>query len=360
MGDAAMFEDVMFDREPLGLADELEDLTAAMAAIIRTDEQAGEGEEIFFGLSTPSEEIVEVRALVQDCRPADGGFEITVQVVAADKALRSLAEMALRGGNDSGGKQPIWGLGLKQMNNTYAVLVNSPAGVLTAPQVARIAELSAAGAGIIKMTHAQRVILLVGPDQLESTRQGLEEVGLRVGVLHKGVRNIRACCGALCRFAQGTNALALATAVDNRLFGLGTEFDVKIAISDCMRNCEESYCADIGLLGVKGDYTILVGGRGSQVPFRGMNLVSGIKAEAIPDAVKEIVDWYGNHAEKGERFWKLLQRLGAQTAATVDLEPLKQAFAVNSDGVDEVARLRDLLARQAGVKKLYAALSFCG
>lgn len=359
MGAGATFQDVMFDREPLGLAEEMENLAAAMEAVIITEEEAGEGEEIFFGLCTPSEEIVEVRALVQGCEAKDDGFAIRVKVVAADKAMKSVAEMALRGDAAEGGKQPIWGLGLKQMNNTYAVLVNSPAGVLTAPQLAKIAELSAAGAGIIKMTHAQRIILLVGADQLESTRAGLEEVGLRVGVLHKGIRNIRACCGALCRFAQNTNALELATAIDNKLFGKGTEFDVKIAISDCMRNCEESYCADIGLLGGKGSYSILVGGRGSQVPFRGINLIAGRLAADLPDNVLEIVDWYETHAEPGERFWKLLQRLGEEAVAGLDLSGIKAACEANGDGVDEATRLRDLLARQAGVKRMKADLSFC-
>lgn len=359
MGAEAIFKDVMFDREPLGLAETMENLTEALEAVIFTADEAGEGEEIFFGLCTSSEEIIEVRALVRSCTPHENGFRIGVSVVAADRALRGFAEATLRTKDQEVGRQPIWGLGLKQMNNTYAVLVNSPAGVLTAPQLARVSALSAAGAGLVKLTHAQRIILLVGAEQLGSTRAGLEEIGLRVGVLHKGIRNIRACCGALCRFAQNTNALDLAVAVDNRLFGLGTEFDVKIAISDCMRNCEESYCADIGLLGGKGEYTMLVGGRGSQMPFRGINLVAGLKAEDIPDAVHEVVDWYGRHAAKGERFWKLLQRLGRDSVEALDFSAVQSAFELNGDGVDEVARLRDMLARLAGAKKLRSELSFC-
>lgn len=361
MSASSTFTDVMFDREPLGLAEEMTKLTAPAIVTIQTDEEAEAGEEIYFGLAAPTEEIIEVKATVKSCAAAKNGFAILVEVTAVDSAQAGLAQQVLRGGNEpeSQGKQPIWGLGLKQMDGSYAVLINCPAGVFTAPQLARIAELSAKSSGIAKLTHAQRVILLVKSDQLESTKAGLEEVGLKVGVLHKGVRNVRACCGALCRFAQNTNALALAGEIDKALFGRGTEFDIKIAISDCLRNCEEAYCADIGLVGNKGMYSIVVGGRGSQIPFRAVQLVDSMMASQLPAAINEIIDWYESHAEPNERFWKVLQRLGESEAKGVDFTAIADAFKAAGDKVDEASRVRDLLARVAGSRRMRQELSFC-
>ena len=156
--------------------------------------------------------------------------------------------------------------------------------------------------------------------------------------MHHGIRNIRACSGALCRFCQQTNSLPLAQKVAERFFGRGTAFDIKIAISDCMRNCSESYCADIGLIGDKDTYTINIGGRGSQIPFRALRLISGVKPEEATDLIEKIVDWYTSNAREGERLHKLLHRLGSEQE--VDISLLQDTFAANSDGIDELPRIR--------------------
>ncbi len=351
------FEDVMFDTEPLELAEELTGLAEALDIIICTDEAAEAGAEIYFGIPAEIGEIIEVRGTVSDtAETGDDEYEITVNVTAVDAELKNIAIATLTGATaDTGSGQPLWAKGIKQQNNTYAILANSPGGMLTAEQLAVIARLSAAGAGAVKLTHAQRIVLLVNADQVEEAVQQLEAVGLNIGVLHHGIRNVRACSGPLCRFNQQTDSITLAQEVADRLFGRTTAFDIKIALSDCMRNCSECYCADIGLIAEKGTYKVVVGGRGSQVPFRALNLASGIKPEAAADFIEKIVDWYISTANDGERLHKLLLRLGSEDK--VNLTNLETEFAQYNDGVDEIARLTDQFTRSNGLKKLKAALN---
>jgi NAD(P)H-nitrite reductase large subunit len=154
----------------------------------------------------------------------------------------------------------------------------------------------------------------------------------------------------------GVDAINAAIAIDKRLFGRATNFDVKIAVSDCMRNCSESFCADIGVIGADGSYKLLVGGRGSRIPFRAVQAASGIKPAELPDAVVSIVDWYQKTAKPKERLWKTLERLGA-----ADLEGFDFAIELPenaADGIDELQRLKAHISRAAGAAILRRELGF--
>ncbi len=353
------FYEIMFDCDPLELAEEMVNLEEIINVIISTDEEAEIDDEIFFGLPTDIGEVIEIKAKVNTIKEVEEDlFELEVSVIAVDAALQKLAIDTLLGKVKKAAQgEPMWASGFKQQDSSYAILANSPGGILTAEQLAKIAELSAKGAGYVKLTHAQRVVLLMKADQLEMANEELISVGLNIGVMHHGIRNIRACCGSLCRFAQQTDGKPLSQELASRLYGRTTAFDIKIAISDCMRNCSESYCADIGAIAEKGTYKIVIGGRGSQIPFRALNLVSGIKPENLADAIEEIIEWYTTHADHGERLHKLLLRLGEDVE--IDLTSLDNSFAKFGDGVDETTRTQEQLKRTSGMMKLQEALSFC-
>ncbi len=353
MSKLPVFPDVSFESEPIGLADAFAALSEPATIVLETEAATPDGSVIFFGLSTPSGEIMEAKGRVRSSAPRAGGFALTVEVLEVDSAYEKAAPACLRAGDrPTDGQEPLWGIAVKQTNNSYAVLINSPAGVISAAQLARIAEIAAQGAGCVKLTHAQRAILFTSLDKMDEVKARLAEVGLQIGVLHRGVRNIRACCGSLCRFAQNVDAVSTALSVDKALYGHGTKFDVKVAISDCQRNCSESYCADIGLIGGKGSYRLVIGGRGSQVPFRAVQIADDIKPADVPATIKKVVDWYESHAAEGERLWKLMVRLGEAEARNHDVSALETVMKQIGDGVNEVDRMRDLVARLVTARRI--------
>ncbi|ETR67678.1 MAG: nitrite and sulfite reductase 4Fe-4S subunit [Candidatus Magnetoglobus multicellularis str. Araruama] len=183
------------------------------------------------------------------------------------------------------------------------------------------------------MTHAQRIILLLKPEQVATVADELATVDLRIGVLHSGVRNIRGCCGALCQFSQGVDGLTKAIEIDKALYGRPMKFDVKIAVSDCMRNCMESYCVDIGLIATSGKYSVYVGGAASSVHYKALKLVSSIAPDDVIDTIDKILQWYEDHAKEGERFHKTLIRLGLDEANKRQVQIFQQANSV-FDGLD--------------------------
>lgn len=362
MYEQLVLKDVMLDAQSLGLADDLRPAAEPFVVAINCDEPAESGATVYFGVELPIDEIAEVKGRVVACRRLDTGYAVTIKVLALDARFPGVLIETLKGEvgpSVEGDGQLRWAVGLKQNNGDYATVVNCPAGLLNWEQLEKIAELTRKGGGLAKLTHAQRVVLLLTPEQTRDVGAQLESVGLRVGVLHSGVRNIRGCCGALCRWAQGTDALALSMEIDKALFGRPLKFDVKIAVSDCPRNCMESYCVDIGLVAEKGTYDIFVGGVASSTHLKALRLVKGVPQEQIVRSIERILDWYDDRARPGERLYKTLEALGAPWVDAAAREVFDRAagvFVGLDMGVDMAQTLSRNLARVLGVGRMRAEL----
>jgi len=328
MSEKVIIEDVMLDEDPVGLAETFVPVETSFTTVVSTDDEFDEDDIVYFGVDLPIGDIGEVKAKILSCEEVEEDvFNIEIEVLELDERYVVPLTQALKGETseeDSDGG-PHWALGLKQTNGAFATLINLPAGVLTAEQIEKIAEVTKNGAGIAKVTHAQRVILLLKPEQISTVSDDLLSVGLRVGVLHSGIRNIRGCCGSLCQFAQGTDSISKAAEIDKALYGRPMKFDVKIAVSDCMRNCMESYCVDIGLIATSGKYAVYVGGAASSVHYKALKLASSIDPDDVVDVIEKILEWYESNANEGERFHKALIRLGLEEANKKNIKIFENA-----------------------------------
>jgi len=355
MTEPVILEEIILEDAPLGLADKLTESDIPFKVIINSDEKAEADAEVFFGITLPIGDIAEVKGKIISCNRLDNDtYEISIEILALDSRYTDLLTRILSGKIPSDDSGPVWGVGLKQTNGAFATIVNCPGGLLNAEQLAKISEITKKGAGVAKLTHAQRVVLLLNPEQLETIQNELESVGLNIGILHRGIRNIRACCGTLCSMSQGLDGLSLSLKINQALFGRAAKFDVKISISDCNRNCLESFCVDIGLLGNNGAYDIYVGGVGSSVHFKGLRLTTGVSPEESISLMKNILQWYENTAEEGERLYKTLERLGQKEIKT-DNRLFAEAGAVFEKmniGEDISSRLERTLARSYGLLKM--------
>jgi len=335
MSETVIIEDVMMDDEPAGLAENFVPIEPSFTTVVSSDDEMEPDETVYFGVDLPLGDIGEVHAKVLSCEEIDDVYIMKLEVLELDERYVIPLTQALKGelDNEKSDGGPDWALGLKQTNGTFATLVNLPAGLLTAAQIEKIAEVTKNGSGLAKLTHAQRIVLLLKPEQISTVADDLASVDLRVGVLHSGIRNIRGCCGALCQFSQGVDGLSKAIEIDKALYGRPMKFDVKIAVSDCLRNCMESYCVDIGLIGSSGKYSVFVGGAASSVHYKGLKLASNIEPDDVVDTIEKILQWYENNANDGERLHKTLVRLGMDEANKRQISLLEQVESV-FDGLD--------------------------
>jgi len=336
MSDTVIIEDVMLDDEPAGLAENFVPVESSFTTVVSSDDEMEPDETVYFGVDLPLGDIGEVHAKVLSCEEnEDEIYIIKLEILELDERYVVPLIQALKGETDDSKSEggPDWALGLKQTNGTFATLINLPAGLLTAAQLEKIAEVSKKGSGLAKLTHAQRIVLLLTPEQVATVADDLASVDLRVGVLHSGIRNIRGCCGALCQFSQGVDGLTKAIEIDKALYGRPMKFDVKIAVSDCMRNCMESYCVDIGLIATSGKYSVFVGGAASSIHYKGLKLTSGIDPDDVVDTIEKILQWYEANANDGERLHKTMVRLGMDEASKRQIKMFEQVESV-FDGLD--------------------------
>jgi NAD(P)H-nitrite reductase large subunit len=93
----------------------------------------------------------------------------------------------------------------------------------------------------------------------------------------------------------------------------------KMAVSGCNLNCAESFVRDLGLVGKKDGWTVLVGGNVGPQPRIARELTGGLDDAGVLAATEKIIEAYRESANKGERLGKMIERLG--------LEPLQAALA---------------------------------
>jgi NAD(P)H-nitrite reductase large subunit len=208
---------------------------------------------------------------------------------------------------------------LQRDKKTYAIAPHIPCGMVTPELLRKIADVSEKyQAQAIKITGATR-IAIVGLEEevIDQVWQELQlDVGAAVGLC---VRSVRTCPGTTyCRLGQ-QDALGIGMELDKRYHGMELPGKFKMAVSGCQLSCAESWVRDIGLIGKKEGWQVVIGGNVGAAPRIGQELVAGLDDGAALRVVDQVVRFYQEKANKGERMGKMIERLG--------FEPFKTAAA---------------------------------
>lgn len=197
-------------------------------------------------------------------------------------------EVVFDGGNDA-----LWGV-VPQANGAWAVLVDTPGGVLSAGQFAVLADIMADGGAAVKFTRRQLPILLVPKEKVAGALEKLTAGGLRVASVHGSVRNIVACPGkGLCVHGR-QETLGLAKEINEAVYGAKLPWDFKIGLSGCPRNCSAALCQCIGLIGEpRGKFAIALGGKESgTAPIHGQVLPVKVPRDKVVAVIGRLLALY--------------------------------------------------------------------
>lgn len=195
----------------------------------------------------------------------------------------------------------------EQTNGVVAILPGTPAGIIKADQLEKIAKIAKEGVGVVKLTSMQRMAILVTKEQVEDAKKQLAEVGLKVGVVGPEVWNPMGCPGKLCKYAR-QDALVDAISIAS-LIGTKAPRPVKIAVSGCQNSCGWSKVVDIGFVGTKEGYDVYIGGDAGKNPRIGQ-ILKTIPKEDIVNSVRGIVDKFNEYGQKGEHIYNVIDREG--------------------------------------------------
>ena len=205
---------------------------------------------------------------------------------------------------------------LQRDKETYAIAPHIPCGIVSPALLRTIADVAEKyHAKAVKITGATRIAIVgIKEEHIDAVWEELKlDKGAAVGLC---VRSIRACPGnTFCRLGL-QDALGMGLKLDKMYHGMELPGKFKMAVSGCTLSCAESWVRDIGLIGKKEGWTVIIGGNVGARPRIGNELISGLDDGDAMSAVEKIVNYFRRSAKKGERLGKMIERVG--------LEPFKQ------------------------------------
>lgn len=204
---------------------------------------------------------------------------------------------------------------VEQKDGSYAIVPHFPLGIVTADDLRNVADIADKyDVKVMKITAATRIAMVgLNASQVEEAWEDLNVgPGHAVGLC---VRSIQACPGTtLCKLGK-QDALGLGTEIDKRFHGLVLPNKCKIGVSGCLNNCAESPVKDIGFVGKKGGWTVLVGGNAASRPRLADEIYKDLTDEQALDVCDKILHYFKANAKKSERMGRFIDRIGLETFA---------------------------------------------
>lgn len=208
---------------------------------------------------------------------------------------------------------------LQRDRETYAIAPHIPCGFVTPRLLRTIADVAEKyNVQEIKITGATRVALLgIKEEYIDAAWNELQlDKGAAVGMC---VRSVRTCPGnTYCRLGK-QDAIGIGLTLDKKYHSLELFGKFKMAVSGCKLSCSESWVRDIGLIGLKDGWQLVVGGNVGAEPRIAQDLASGLDDRQVIEAIEKTLKCYKDHANKGERIGKMIERTG--------LIPFQEALA---------------------------------
>ena len=193
---------------------------------------------------------------------------------------------------------------------TYAIAPHIPCGVVTPEMLRKLADVAEKyKAQAMKITGATRIAIVgLKEEDIDAVWEELNMgPGAAVGLC---VRSIRACPGTtFCKMGQ-QDALGMGMKLDAQYHGLDLPGKFKMAVSGCHINCAESWVRDVGLFGKPKGWTLVIGGNVGMNPRIAQELAVDLSDEQALEKISQVVAYYKETAQKGERLGKMIDRVG--------------------------------------------------
>jgi len=205
---------------------------------------------------------------------------------------------------------PLEGAILQRDKQTYAIVPRTPAGMLTPEILDTISYVCKKyEIPIIKITSGQRIALVgMREDQVQPV---WDELKWRVGrATELCVHYVQACPGtAVCKLGL-QDSLGMGLEIENMFHEKPYPAKVKIGVSGCPMCCGESYVRDVGLVGTKHGWNVIVGGNSGGRPRIGDVLAENLTTEEAKALVDKFMDYYREGSGKRLRVARFVEKVG--------------------------------------------------
>ena len=203
---------------------------------------------------------------------------------------------------------------LQRDKETYQIRITPPAGVVTPEELRQLADVAEKyEVPLVKITSGQR-IALIGLKE-EEMAQASEEVPFRIGGHY-----IQACPGnSWCKMGQ-CDSMGLGDTLTEKIGTLKTAAKIKVGICGCPIGCSESHIRDIGFIGGKNGWTMVIGGNSGSRPRIADVLAEKMTEEETLDLLDRFLTHYNETAKKKQRVARYVEEHG--------IEAIREAMGV--------------------------------
>jgi NAD(P)H-nitrite reductase large subunit len=199
---------------------------------------------------------------------------------------------------------------LQKDKTTYAIVPRTPAGLVTADILENVAKVVRKyEIPVVKITSGQRMALVgIKGEDVDAVWKELQmDVGQATELC---VHYSQACPGtAVCKFGV-QDSLGLGLELEKMYEGMQFPSKVKFGVSGCPICCGESFVRDIGVLGKKSGWTLILGGHSGGRPRIGDVIAEDLTTEQVLDLVKRSLEYFKENAKKKERISAFIDRVG--------------------------------------------------
>ncbi len=203
---------------------------------------------------------------------------------------------------------------LQRDKKSYAVVPKVPVGLLDAEKLEKMAMVVRKyNIPIVKVTSGQR-IALVGMKE-EDVEPIWNDLGMEPGSAQMSelcVHYVQACPGTdVCKYGL-QDSIGLGKEIDKIFSDLDLPAKLKIGISGCPFCCGESFVRDIGIMGKKSGWTLILGGNSARRARIGDVVAEFLSKDEVISMIKKFLDYYMANAKRKERTARFIDRMGVE------------------------------------------------
>ena len=201
---------------------------------------------------------------------------------------------------------------LQRDKRTYAIVPRTPVGIVTPEHLERIASVARKyNVPVIKITSGQR-FALVGIER-DDVERVWHDLGMDVGKASElCLHYVQACPGTeVCTFGV-QDSLGLGTKIEAFFLEMDLPAKVKIGVSGCPFCCGESFVRDIGVVGTKKGWNLVVGGSSTRRPRVGDVICEALAEDEVIPLIKRTLEYYRDNGRKRERMARFVDRIGIE------------------------------------------------
>jgi NAD(P)H-nitrite reductase large subunit len=202
------------------------------------------------------------------------------------------------------------GVIIQRDKKTYAVAPHIACGVVQPETLRKLADVSEKyGAQALKITSAAR-IAVVGIDEKDVDAVWSElgmSPGFAVGLC---VRSVKACPGTTFCKRGMQDSLGVGLKLDGKYHGKEVPGKFKMGVSGCPNQCAETCIKDVGLVGMKNGWRVLVGGNGGGKPRLSQELARDLTTEEALELVDKVLEYYQANAKPHQRLGAMIEKMG--------------------------------------------------